>query len=493
MRFASPTSRSRLKLRIAWLDILWALAAPILAVALRDPSLLVGDRGDPTSIFIFIAVAVVAGLLSLIAFRVSDGMRHVFTVHDLLAVAGAVGLSVALTSVIMFTFTRLDGVPRSTPAIYAMVFGGGLILLRALLRAYWGDQSRRRASAEPELLRNVLVVGADRFAVGIAELMASQTPRTARVVALLDDDLKSVGRTLAGVRVVGTTADIEQVLDEYRVHGVAIDQILISNPAALADEAIGVLDAVCVERDIPCLDAAEAFNLKPMAAPDIVERAAVGQPTTRRYFEVKRLFDFVAAVFLLILLSPLTVIVCLLVLVDVGTPLLFWQERLGRGGRRFLVYKFRTYRAPFDWNGEAVPDDQRLSRLGRFIRATRLDEIPQLLNILVGDMSLIGPRPLLPHDQPGDPTLRLQVPPGITGWAQVNGGNLVTAEEKDALDIWYIKNASWRVDLRIVWLTLLVATSGERRDSRAVEEALALQEAQSVAICRDGLSHSADA
>ena len=144
-------------------------------------------------------------------------------------------------------------------------------------------------------------------------------------------------------------------------------------------------------------------------------------------------------------------------------------------------------------NGEAVPDDQRLSRLGRFIRATRLDEIPQLLNILVGDMSLIGPRPLLPHDQPGDPTLRLQVPPGITGWAQVNGGNLVTAEEKDALDIWYIKNASWRVDLRIVWLTLLVATSGERRDSRAVEEALALQEAQSVAICRDGLSHSADA
>ena len=181
MRFASPTSRSRLKLRIAWLDILWALAAPILAVALRDPSLLVGDRGDPTSIFIFIAVAFVAGLLSLIAFRVSDGMRHVFTVHDLLAVAGAVGLSVALTSVIMFTFTRLDGVPRSTPAIYAMVFGGGLILLRALLRAYWGDQSRRRASAEPELLRNVLVVGADRFAVGIAELMASQTPRTARV------------------------------------------------------------------------------------------------------------------------------------------------------------------------------------------------------------------------------------------------------------------------------------------------------------------------
>ena len=113
MKFASPTSRSRFRFRFAWFDVFWAVAAPVIAVALRDPALLIGERSDLTSpVYIFVFVAAGAALLSLIVFRLSDGMSHMFTVHDLLAVGGAVGLSVAVTSVIMFTFTRLDGVPR---------------------------------------------------------------------------------------------------------------------------------------------------------------------------------------------------------------------------------------------------------------------------------------------------------------------------------------------------------------------------------------------
>jgi lipopolysaccharide/colanic/teichoic acid biosynthesis glycosyltransferase len=151
-----------------------------------------------------------------------------------------------------------------------------------------------------------------------------------------------------------------------------------------------------------------------------------------------------------------------LVVLDVGTPLLFWQRRLGQSGRAFQIYKFRTMRTPFDRLGEALPDHLRLSPIGRLLRKTGMDELPQLLNVLVGDMSLIGPRPLLPQDQPADPTIRLMVRPGITGWAQVIGGKKITSEDKDDLDEWYIRNASPWLDLRILLLTCRYVFLGNR-------------------------------
>ena len=119
-------------------------------------------------------------------------------------------------------------------------------------------------------------------------------------------------------------------------------------------------------------------------------------------------------------------------------------------------------RSPFDRFGEALPENLRLSPIGRLLRNTGMDELPQLLNVLVGDMSLIGPRPLLPEDQPADPTIRLMVRPGITGWAQVNGGKQITSEEKDDLDEWYIQNASLSLDLRILLLTCRYVFVGNR-------------------------------
>jgi lipopolysaccharide/colanic/teichoic acid biosynthesis glycosyltransferase len=156
------------------------------------------------------------------------------------------------------------------------------------------------------------------------------------------------------------------------------------------------------------------------------------------------------------------------VLLDVGMPLLFWQERIGQGGRRFLLYKFRTLRAPFDHNGNPVPEQRRLSVVGRLLRQSRLDELPQVLNMLVGDMSLIGPRPLLPADQPNNPTTRLMVRPGITGWAQVNGGKFLTPAQKDEYDEYYIRHASPWFDLRIIWLTLKVIFRVGRHSDHAV-------------------------
>ena len=158
----------------------------------------------------------------------------------------------------------------------------------------------------------------------------------------------------------------------------------------------------------------------------------------------------------MLLLLPLFVVATLLVLYDVGSPVLFWQERTGWRGRPFLIYKYRTLHAPFDSEGRPALGARQPSAIGRFLRATRIDELPQLINVLFGDMALIGPRPLLPEDQPSNTAMRLSVRPGITGWAQINGAKLVSKEDKEKFDEWYVANASLWVDLKIALTTLRV-------------------------------------
>jgi lipopolysaccharide/colanic/teichoic acid biosynthesis glycosyltransferase len=125
------------------------------------------------------------------------------------------------------------------------------------------------------------------------------------------------------------------------------------------------------------------------------------------------------------------------------------------------MHKFRTLKPAYDWRGLPVATTERMSFIGDILRRNRVDELPQLLNVLVGDMSLVGPRPLLPRDQPADPTVRLKVRPGMTGWAQVNGGTLLSSEEKRTLDEWYVRNASLWLDLKIMAMTLLFLARGE--------------------------------
>ena len=218
----------------------------------------------------------------------------------------------------------------------------------------------------------------------------------------------------------------------------------------------------------------EALNLAPARSDfDADDEAATGAAVAPApdYFRFKRPVEAVAAAALLAALAPLAAIVAAIVAIDMGAPVVFWQERVGRNGRTFLLYKFRTFHAPFDRAGAAVPRDQRTSRIGRVVRKSRLDEIPQLWNVVRGEMALIGPRPLLPVDQPADPRTRLLVRPGITGWAQVNGGTALTAEEKDALDSWYIRHASPILDLKVMWRTVRRFGRGERRDTSAIEHA----------------------
>ena len=191
----------------------------------------------------------------------------------------------------------------------------------------------------------------------------------------------------------------------------------------------------------------------------------------RKSFRLKRIVDGFGAVFLILTLAPVTVLVAFIVALDVGFPLIFWQQRPGLYGRPFKMYKFRTMRAPHDKHWKRIPDDQRSSAVGQILRHTRLDELPQLYNVLVGDMSFVGPRPLLPHDQHPDYAARLSVRPGITGWAQVNGGRIISAPDKWILDIWYVQNASLLLDLKIIFRTVKMVLFGDRINTEAVHQA----------------------
>jgi sugar transferase EpsL len=171
----------------------------------------------------------------------------------------------------------------------------------------------------------------------------------------------------------------------------------------------------------------------------------------------KRVFDIVVAAAAMIVLSPLFVIVTLVVRVALGSPVLFCQQRPGLAERPFVMRKFRTMREARDELGVPLHDELRLGRLGRFLRATSLDELPQLWSVLVGDMSLVGPRPLLTEYLPlysVEQRRRHEVRPGLTGWAQVNGRNAISWEKKFELDVWYVDHRSFLLDLRILWLTI---------------------------------------
>jgi sugar transferase EpsL len=173
---------------------------------------------------------------------------------------------------------------------------------------------------------------------------------------------------------------------------------------------------------------------------------------------VKRLLDLIIAATLLLFALPVLFIVFLVILFSMGHPVLFKQLRPGHYGKPFLLYKFRTMSQAADHGGNLLPDAARLTRLGSFLRRTSLDELPQLLNVLKGEMSLVGPRPLLMEYLPlynDRQARRHEVRPGITGWAQVNGRNALNWADKFNLDVWYVENQSLGLDMKVLWMTLL--------------------------------------
>ncbi|MBE7447212.1 MAG: sugar transferase [Planctomycetia bacterium] len=173
---------------------------------------------------------------------------------------------------------------------------------------------------------------------------------------------------------------------------------------------------------------------------------------------MKRLFDLVATGAGCLLIWPVLLVLALLVGISHGAPVFFCQQRPGMHGTPFFMYKFRTMTNKRYADGNLLPDDQRLTSFGRFLRSTSLDELPELINVLKGEMSLVGPRPLLMEYLPlysAEQFRRHEVKPGITGWAQVNGRNAISWEDKFKFDVWYVDNQSFWLDIKILWMTFI--------------------------------------
>lgn len=177
----------------------------------------------------------------------------------------------------------------------------------------------------------------------------------------------------------------------------------------------------------------------------------------KKYF--KRLLDVMISLFALMLFSPILLILAILIRINLGSPIIFKQKRPGKNGKIFEIYKFRTMNSNKDADGNLLPDNERLTNFGRFIRSTSLDELPELINIIKGEMSLVGPRPLLVEYltlYSDEQKHRHDVVPGLTGWAQVNGRNAISWNEKFKYDLEYVKNMSFSFDVKIIFYTIKI-------------------------------------
>lgn len=453
MAVPSPTSRRRLKVDVPVWDAFWSLASPLVALWLGGA--LVLARQDWNAIAIYCAISLGSAVFAFLAFGLQKTVTRHFSAHEVLDIAEAVLFAQLLTYGVLFTLTRLDGIPRSVPLYHGLLLAGGLIFFRIVTRA----ASNERRAKDYQLRRErIIVIGANRLAASFISMLRAYAPHQEGVVAVLEEKMSSIGRSLVGVQVLGTPQELDAIVAEFSVHGVHVDRVILAgdtdllSPAALHD-----VERVCKKRQLELSYLPRMLGLteQGMSGSEAVATADA-VPERNLFFKLKRSVDILGSLALMILLLPLFATATLLVLLDVGSPVLFWQERTGRRGRPFLIYKYRTLRAPFDSKGRPTLGDRRPSVIGRYLRVTRIDELPQLINVLLGDMSLVGPRPLLPEDQPNNTALRLSVRPGITGWAQVNGAKLVSKEDKEKFDEWYVRNASVTVDTKIVLMTFRI-------------------------------------
>jgi lipopolysaccharide/colanic/teichoic acid biosynthesis glycosyltransferase len=460
MRVHTPSSNVTIWRSVRLSDALSVcLAAPV-AVALRDPNLFSDEHLYPTLIYCLIGL--ISGLAMLLLFHLAKSLSDPVSLREIESFAVVSMATTALTAVMVFSYNRLDSVPRSMPIIQFLVLllflSVGRMIARKRRSLGLKNNNRGRAAS-----RHVLIIGANRLTWSYLRMLDTLQIEQTDIVAILDDDAKMLGRSLFGYSIIAPPSDLERVVEEYHVHGVNIDRVLVasnrtSNPSVLLKE----IEQYCRHSSIALEFLADILGIK---LDDFSERDPVVEASAvpgRAFFMLKRAFDFSISLVISVAFIPVAVVVVLGVLADLGWPVIFWQKRVGYGGRPFLLYKFRTRRAPFDRDGRFVPEDQRASRVGDLLRRTRLDELPQLWNVLAGDMSFVGPRPLLPVDQPPNSKLRLTVKPGITGWAQIRGGARLGAEEKGVFDDWYVNHASFRLDLLIIARTIHSVIFGDK-------------------------------
>lgn len=403
---------------------------------------------------------------------------------DYLRVIGAVAAIVLAAVAIGFLSNRLDGIARSLPVIQGLLMAFLLIGARVAMRLRHVRRRHISASLDATARETIVVVGINTVTELFLRSVAELAPDRLKIGGIIGRTERHSGRLLQQYEILGVPEDIKDILKTLEVHGVFVSRIVITMPfSELSAAAAQALLDIEKESEVELDFFAERLGLDrqgrtatPKSSPSTDEAltfsvAELESLAQRPYRHAKRLADVVVATILIASFAPLILILWLLVLADVGFPAVFWQQRPGLRGKPFKLYKFRTMRNAHDERGNRIPDEQRTSAFGSGLRRTRLDELPQIFNILIGEMSFVGPRPLLPVDQSPSFAARLLVRPGLTGWAQVTGGREVSARDKAALDVWYVRNASLALDIKILILTLPMLVLGERLNRAMVHKA----------------------
>ncbi|CAJ0888232.1 undecaprenyl-phosphate galactose phosphotransferase [freshwater sediment metagenome] len=445
----------------AW-DAAIALVAPYLALWLRNAS---NVKFSLDSFFIYASAACVATLVLLKVSGVSNTTWRFFSLSDAVDAFVNIAMGVIVGVTVSFFYDRLESVPRSLPFIHVFIQFAAYAGLRfALKRVSAGD---RTPTDRPS---HVLLIGCNQTSYVYARAVETIGRGSLRVAAVLTHDPIMVGHIFCGIPIVSTFDNIEAAIGKLKTHGIQIRRLILSaSEDEISRQSLDNVMLAAKRLQIPVTDIHLLFTeiTGKGAHEDDVEIDII--ELRGRHWILKRSLDITAAAILIALLSPLFVVTAALVLLDVGAPIFFWQQRFGRHGKVFSVFKFRTMK---DGDANLHSDADRTSSIGLILRLTRLDELPQLWNILIGDMSFIGPRPLLPVDQPEELSQRLAVRPGLSGWAQVNGGRLITPEEKRALDLWYIAHASLWLDIKIAFMTIVVMVRGDKYNGHEVGRAV---------------------
>ncbi len=474
------------------LDLLIVALATIGALLLRDNFELWLVRLRDLAPYLTISLvvySVVAPILGL-----NRAIWRLTTTRDIGNVLLGVLLTVLGSLAVCFLVNRLEGVSRGLPAIQGLLMTAALVGMRVAARER--HMRRGQRGGAPSVVdspagqaprETIILVGLNRITELYLQSVAEFGAGRVAVAGLLGRHEKHTGRLVHQHKILGLPENIAIVLRELEVRGVIVDRIVVTQPADQLSEAARAALLDIEQTSSITLEFVSEWIIgrgnggaqaQANSALDDKDDAmfVVSQPEAeaiarRPYWRVKRLLDIVGAATLIVLTLPLQAALALIVAAGIGFPFLFWQQRPGREGRPFRLYKFRSMGASHDASGRRRADAERVTIVGSALRRSRLDELPQLYNILAGHMSFVGPRPLLPVDQPIGFSSRLLVRPGLTGWAQIMGGRHVGAEDKVVLDLWYLRNASLMLDLRILLGTAPMLVTGEQVNSASIATA----------------------
>ena len=457
-----------------WFDAIWICGSGILSFELRrwfGESVHGATHASPD----YLAISAITSLLaySLV------GLNRRSTLHasksDVLSIAvvAMIGPLIALT--ITFLSNRSEDVARSIPVFQTLLVFMGLVGLRVFTRFFLAKLLvfRRTQAAERERLSasgtigqkplassKILVVGQARNVANYLRALETVHGAHFEVAGILVSEQGLAGCSIRGAAILGHPDDLAAVIDTLKTRGINISQVVVANGAASLAASVSEYLAAS---NIAMFDFDDLFlESEGQSTPaDDRPRAYELKAGPRRYAPFKRAIDIVISGIGLILSLPFMLMTAVLVRFMLGTPVLFWQWRPGLHGRPFRLIKFRSMRNPLGRHGEILSDQARLGVFGRMLRRSRFDELPQLFNILIGEMSLIGPRPLIEAQQEKYGP-RLGVRPGLSGWAQVHGGHLVSDEQKLAMDLWYVDRSSFWLDIKILVLTVRVIVWGDQ-------------------------------